>query len=267
MKTSIRAPALFRRAVAFLGLIAAALVFGLLAGSTGTASAPSVATSMTAAGGDEVCRFEDPDYGLHVHSLAIDTVTVTRSNGLLSFEMTFPDDFELSDDMGFLVSVNSDRDSDTGAETSGLRPGDDHRLSYQHHDGSPFVGLDVWRDGEWQDAPSASPEFTHEERAVTLEIDASELGSPEQFEFWVAAGTNLSSDNPDIDYAPSREHALLPADSGVWVFPSCGFIAADGGGTDPSGRVLALLAAGILGAGAVVGVTGWTVERIRKRSA
>ena len=99
---------------------------------------------------------------------------------------------------------------------------------------------------------------------VRFTVTTWELMTADAFSFQVAAGTGWSSDNNDIDFAPEREHVVAASDPGVWTFPACETIDDDpstGGDAFPLG----IVALGLFAAGAVVGVSGYVVERVRKR--
>jgi hypothetical protein len=95
-------------------------------------------------------------------------------------------------------------------------------------------------------------------------VGTPDLAVANAFSFRIAAGTGWSSDGADVDVAPEREHVVVASDPGVWTFPGCNTIDDDpttGGGSFPVGIVALVL----VGAGAVTGITGFVVERVRRR--
>lgn len=218
----------------------------------------ATATARGTAPPDEECAYEDPDFGLHTHELDIDNVRVSRSQrDPLSFAVAFSKDIELAPDTGFQIAVDTDSDRGTGDPE-----GFELFFSYVQGAPDPNPRLNKWEGGTWTRTTTPSLAFSHEGDQVTLQLDADEL--PPAFSFQVGAGTRWISDDPDIDWAPQREHVVAGSDLGVWTFPACGQIGSDAG--DKGGKWVVPVIAGIFGLGAMVAVAGWTIERIRRRS-
>ena len=212
------------------------------------------------AAGDVTCSYSDPDFGIHTHALDIDKVRVERSEAeLLTFALEFPETLDISRDTGFQIAFDTDADDSTGDPD-----GFERFFAYVEGDPAPNPWLSEWRAGDWQivDAPSLA--FSHRDSGVTFTVGTPDLAVANAFSFRVAAGTHWSSDSADVDVAPEREHVVAASDPGVWTFPACGMIDDDpvtGGGSFPLG-IAALV---LFGAGAVVGITGFVVERVRGR--
>jgi hypothetical protein len=207
---------------------------------------------------DVSCSYSDPDFGIHTHALDIDTVRVDRSaDTLLTFTVGFAKDVALNPDTGFQIVFDGDGDPRTGDPD-----GFERYVTYVEGESQPNPWLDEWRGGEWKLAGAPSLAFSHADNSVVFEVRAPDLMTEGAFSFRVVAGTGWS-DSEDIDVAPEREHVLMASDPGVWTFPACGTIGADSedGEAFPLGMVALLL----FGAGAVVGVSGFVVERVRER--
>ncbi|HEY7179307.1 MAG TPA: hypothetical protein VH305_09045 [Gaiella sp.] len=211
----------------------------------------------TAAPGEMACSYEDPDFGIHTHSLDVDTVSVAHSkNNRVTFTVAFPTEIELASDTGFQIAVDRDFDPGTGDED-----GFDLFIGYVQDVPEPNPWLSEWRSGDWTPRAASSLAFSHERDHVVFQLDEDEL--PDAFRFQVAAGTGFGSADADVDFAPEREHVLAASERGVWSFPACetiGAEAADSGGGWGMPLVLT-----VVGLGAVVAIAGWTLEKLRGR--
>lgn len=120
-------------------------------------------------------------------------------------------------------------------------------------------------------AESKSLSFDRDSDVVTFAIDAAELGNPEKLDFYA-----FVKDGDELDEAPS--HVLFSAGAMPWTYP-IGYVP-EAGEPYPTetyddlsdftlserGRTfIFVLVGGLLGLGAIAGVTGWSIERWRRR--
>jgi hypothetical protein len=190
----------------------------------------------------------------------IETVTVSRSaDDVVTFRIEFARPVALDDETQVQVAIDADRDPDTGID------GLEYSLDWS---GSPALLTAV--DGQPSGSHPASFGFEHKGATVAFSIAASDIGSPEQFDFYT-----FIDQNSHKDIAPV--HELFSA---TWTYPSDDVAPGEPYPTetyedimdntivegDWSGFVwLAAIVGGLLALGAVVALIGWSIERARKR--
>lgn len=196
----------------------------------------------------------------------IDRVTVSRSaDDVITFRIEFAAPVDLIDVETVQVAIDADRNLDTGID------GLDYSLDWR---GSPVLLTAV--DGDEVVSEPESLEFRYEGDAassaiaVSFAVAASDIGSPERFDFY----TFVEQDG-HRDIAPV--HVLFSA---AWTYPEDEQAAGDPYPTatyedltdlslSEGGwgfvAILVAVVGGLLALGAIVAVIGWSVDRRRKR--
>jgi hypothetical protein len=149
-----------------------------------------------------------------------DITTVVASNddkGLLTFVINVPNRPTLTGDMLFILFVDSDANSATGDPQS---LGADYAIELDGPlSGSAGVGLFRWNGTDFTAAGVAQTTlvFAYANGAVTIKLNASELGSTRRFGFGVFAVSGITLDpttgepnfdNIRLDLAPDSGHGF-----------------------------------------------------------
>lgn len=203
----------------------------------------------------------------------IERVVVCRSDdGRLTFNIAFAKPVIVSLDDTVQVAIDADRDSGTGVD------GLEYSLDYSIGTAALLTAVD----GEPVGSNPSSLRFTTKiapgtygfgSSSVAFSIPASTIGDPRRFDFYVF----IKQEDEGLDEAPS--HVLFSAGASPWTYPKPGSPEAgdaypvetylDGSDitlSERPGVVIAVIAASVLGIGAVVAVGGWGVQRRRSRN-
>lgn len=204
----------------------------------------------------------------------IDRVTVSRDgNDRLRFSIFFAKPVIVDPEDQIQVAIDADRDRGTGVDG----------LDYSLDQAGPLTGADQAMlltavDGEPVTSRPPELRFSHEAAgygfsasSVTFTVPASLIGDPRRFDFYVFIRVE-----GELDEAPS--HVLFSAGSAPWTYPKDG--EPDAGAAYPAdvyvdgsdftlserGWLLLVVVGGVvLGVGAILGVSGWSVQRLRER--
>ncbi len=198
----------------------------------------------------------------------IETVVVSRDQaGMLTFVIGFAAPARLDAGTKMEVMLDTDRDSSTGIE------GGEYALDYSSpgHGEAPYPSLFTARNGDSVDSSPHSLVFSSTPRSATFRISVYDVGDPDVFDFWVFVEQNGDL----LDTAPT--HVIISTYAQPWTYPTGGAPSpgqaypvdtyedlADGSLETSNLPWLTILLV-LIGAGAVLGIGGWTVDRIRKR--
>jgi hypothetical protein len=204
----------------------------------------------------------------------IDRVTVSRdADDRLTFRILFAKPVIVDPEDQIQVAIDADRDPATGVDG----------LDFSLDQAGPLTGADqatLLKALDGEPVASMPPElrFSHEAAgfgfsasSVTFSVPAALIGDPRRFDFYVFIRVE-----GELDEAPS--HVLFSAGAAPWTYPKQREPAAgnayptetymDGSDFTLSERgwlFLVVVGGVVLGVGAILGVSGWSVQRLRER--
>jgi hypothetical protein len=213
------------------------------------------------------------------HALAgrpnIDTVVVSRDDdGIVTFRIDFAEPVIMDPDDNVQVAIDADRDPGTGVDgldysldqTGPLFEDSDQAALLTAVDGEPVASYP----SSLRFSRTAGGTFGLGTSSVSFAVPASVIGNPDRFDFYVFIRVEGV-----LDEAPS--HVLFSAGSLPWTYPTHSVEAgaaypvetyvdgSDATLSERPGILIGVVAAGLLGLGAVLAVGGWAVQRHRSR--
>ena len=203
----------------------------------------------------------------------IERVVVSRTeDGRLTFRIFFANPVTVDPDDNVQVAIDADRDSGTGVDGLDYSLDQIGPLSF----GAEQATLLTAVDGEPVASEPPTLRFSCKAAGygfscsnVAFSVPASVIGDPRRFDFYVFIRVE-----GELDEAPS--HVLSSAGSAPWTYPKDAEPATgtpypvetyvDGSDftvSERGGVFLAVAVGGLLGVGAIVGLMGWGVQRLR----